>query len=121
MCFLVWLKAKSEEKLPGLEIPSSFFWANHKLFERKRANEWFAQKKQWFAHLLIYLEWPEQIAHSHSFVLSPLSDSLTVGHLSWAIWAIAHSRSFNLGDLSEWANSQPVDYRLKPETFLYDM
>ena len=29
----------------------------------------------------------EQFAHSRSFDLSDLSDSLTVAHLSWAIWA----------------------------------
>ena len=32
--------------------------------------------------LLIYHELPEQIAHCHSFVMSDLSDSLTVAHLS---------------------------------------
>ena len=50
-----------------------------------------------------------------SFIMSTLSESLTVAHLSWAIWAIrtwsliclerperfAHSRSFVLNDLSE--------------------
>ncbi len=36
---------------------------------------------------LICHERPEQFAHGHSFVLSDLSDSLTVAHLSWAIWA----------------------------------
>ena len=53
--------------------------------------------------------------------LSDLSDSLTVSHLSWATWAIrsqslicpkqsdqiAHSRSFDMSNLSKWANSQP--------------
>ena len=37
------------------------------------------------AHSLIYHERPEKIAHGRSFVLSNLSDSLTVTHLSWAI------------------------------------
>ena len=51
-----------------------------------------------------------RIAHGHSFVLSDLSDSLTVAHFLWATWAIcsrslicrersdqiAHSRSFDL-------------------------
>ena len=35
-------------------------------------------------HLLIS---SERITHGRSFVLSDLSDSLTVAHLSWAIWA----------------------------------
>ena len=58
--------------------------------------------------------------------MSDLSDSLTVAHLSWATWAIcswvlicleqskqiAHSRSFDLSEMSKWAmskwaNSQP--------------
>ena len=64
----------------------------------------------------------------HSFLVSDLSDSLTVAHLSWATWAIcsqsliclqrseqiAHSLSFDLSEMSkeamsEWANSQPWD------------
>ena len=36
---------------------------------------------------LICHEQPERFAHGRSFVLSDLSDSLTVSHLSWAIWA----------------------------------
>ena len=36
---------------------------------------------------LIFGEWPERFAHSHSFDISDLSDSLTVAHLSWANWA----------------------------------
>ena len=55
-----------------------FFWANCSLFVSKTANEWFAQKKKRFAHLLIYHERPEWIAHVHSFA-----------HLSWATWAIS--------------------------------
>ena len=46
-----------------------------------------------------------------------LSELLTVDHLSWATWAIhsqllicpeqiTHSRSFDLSNLSEWANGQ---------------
>ena len=61
-----------------------------------------------------------------SFPLSDRSESLTVAHLSWATWAIpsqllicleqseriAHSRLFDLSEMSEWAmskwtNSQP--------------
>ena len=39
------------------------------------------------SRLLICLEWPEQFAHSRSFVLSNLSKSLTGAHLIWAKWA----------------------------------
>ena len=39
------------------------------------------------AHSLIYHERPERIAHGCSFFMCDLSDSLTVAHLSWAIWA----------------------------------
>ena len=35
---------------------------------------------------LFWYEQPEQFAHSHSFVLSDMSKSLTVAHLIWAIW-----------------------------------
>ena len=40
-----------------------------------------------FSWSLICHEWPEQFAHSCSFNMSDLSDSLTVAHLSWGIWA----------------------------------
>ena len=59
-------------------------WANRLLFVSKRTNEQFAQKIEWFARLLIYHEWPKRIAHSCSFFMSDLSDSLTVAHLSLA-------------------------------------
>ena len=76
---------------------------------------------EWIAHSLIYHERPERITHSRSFVMSDLSDLLTVAHLSWATWAIgsqsiiclerseqiAHSRSF---DLIEWANEQMNEF-----------
>ena len=38
------------------------------------------------AHSLISSERPEQIAHGPSFVLSDLSDSITVAH--WETWVI---------------------------------
>ena len=47
---------------------------------------------------LICLERPERFAHSHSFVLSNLSESLTVVHLIWAKWANEQ--------MSEWAMSK---------------
>ena len=57
-------------------------------FSEKWANERFAQKNKRFAHfwwatwanrswLLIFGEQPERFAHSHSFVMSNLNDSLT--------------------------------------------
>ena len=70
------------------------------------------------AHSLIYHERPERIAHGCSFVMSNLSNSLTVALLTWATWVIcsqslicheqseqiAHSHSFDLSDLSKWVN-----------------
>ena len=70
-----------------------------------------------------------------SFILSDLSKSLTVTHLSWVPWVI-RSQSVICPERSErsltvahliwaiWVNERipnPKDYRLKPETFLYDM
>ena len=89
---------------------SQICWANRLLFVSKRANERFAQKNEQFAHLLVYNERLERIAHGGSFDMSDLSNSLTVAHLSWAIWA---NRSqlliwFERSEwMSEWANSQP--------------
>ena len=85
-----------------------FFWANCSFFVSNRANERFA-------HFLIYHERPEQITHGRSFVMSDLSDLLTVAPLSWAIWA-NHSQSLiwfeqseQMSELamSKLANSQP--------------
>ena len=47
--------------------------------ESKRAN---GSKKRVITKSLIYHEGPEQIAYSNSFVMSDLSNSLTVAHLS---------------------------------------
>ena len=58
--------------------------------------------------------------------MSDLSDSLTVAHLSWATWGIrsqsliclerseriAHSRSFDLSEMSEWANERWANERI---------
>ena len=76
--------------------------------------------------LLIYHKQLEQIAHGRSFVMSNLSDSLTVAILTWATWAIrsqslicperseqiTHSRSFDLSDLSKWANGRWANERI---------
>ena len=70
------------------------------------ANDRFA-KKEWFAHLLFYHEWPEQIAHNRSFVMSDLSDLINVAHLSWAVWE-NHSQSLICPERFEqiWANER---------------
>ena len=60
---------------------------------------------------LIYHEQPERIAHICSFVMSVLSDSLIVAHLSWAIWSLTFAHlSWVIWAMSEWANSQPWDF-----------
>ena len=78
------------------------------------------------AHLLIFGKRPERIAHSCSFVMSDLSDLLTVDLLIWATWAIrsqlliclerseqiAHSCSLDLSEMSKWANEQGVNERI---------
>ena len=78
------------------------------------------KKPEQFAHLLFCAERPEQIAHICSFVMTNLSDLLTVVHFSWFTWAIpsqllicpeppeqiAHICSFVLSDLSKLANEQ---------------
>ena len=64
---------------------------------------------------LICPERPERIAHIRSFVMSDLSDLLTVAHLSWATWAnSSHSlicpegfERMSKWAMNEWANSQP--------------
>ena len=55
------------------------------------------RKKEQFTHLLIFHERPEQIAHSSSFVMSDLSNWLTIARPE----RFAHSCSFVLSDLSE--------------------
>ena len=91
-------------------LKNQSFWANRSFFVSERANERFAQKNEWFTHSLIYHERPEGIAHGHIFDMSNLSDSLTVAHLSWSIWA-NRSRSLISSEqferMSKWANSQP--------------
>ena len=47
----------------------------------------FFKEKKVRSRSLICHEQPKQIAHGRSFVLIDLSDSLTIAHLSWAIWA----------------------------------
>ena len=58
------------------------------------------------SNLLIYHEWPERMAHSHSFVMSNLSYTLTVDLLTWAIHSVAHL-SWAIWGNERWVNSQP--------------
>ena len=60
-----------------------------------------------------WYERPEQFAHSHSFVLSDLSESLTVPYLIWAKWANMRWANEQMSDeqmskwaMSKWANEQ---------------
>ena len=77
-----------------------FFWAKARFCEQKSECAIHSKKQDirsfahlsWVtwancSHLLICHERPERFAHSRSFVLSNLSESLTFAHLSWAIWA----------------------------------
>ena len=57
--------------------------------------------------LLISSERPERFAHGRSFVLSDLSESLTVAHLIWAKWA---NERMSKWAMSKWANSQPCHF-----------
>ena len=111
-----------------------FFQQIARFCERKR--EWVIRSKKRvihsFAHLswmtwanrsqlLFCHEWPEQIAHGHSFVRSDLSDLLTVAHLSWVIWS-NHSQLLTCSEqserMSEWANSRPCnDHCLPPASW----
>ena len=99
------------------------FFSKSLVFVSERGNEWFARRNELFTHLLIYLEWPEQIAHSCSFVMSDLSKLLMVTLLSGVTWAICsqslicpewsdqitHSCSLVLSNLSEWVNERIPD------------
>ena len=94
---------KLTKKCPKNMILFNIFFCKSLVFVSKRAIEQFAIKNKQFAHLLFYHEWPEQIAHSRYFVLSNLSDFLTVAHLSWATRAIS-SQLLICPERSEQAN-----------------
>ena len=110
-------------------------WAIHSHRSPKN-REWaicsFFNKKTYIKHIkkqdfrffsqnfFISSERPERITHGHLFVLSDLSDLLMVAYFLWATWAICsrsliclersewipHSRSFDLSEMSEWANER---------------
>ena len=99
--------------LSGQGICSSVFQQNRSFFAQKLANEGLAQKNERFAHSLIFgerPEWlltitvlisseqPEQIAHGDSFLVSNLSDLLTLLiSCEWPEWFahIAHQKRGN--------------------------
>ena len=66
---------------------------------KKWANEHFAKKNP--SALLIFGERPVRFAHGCSFLVSDLSYSLTVAHLSWPTWAICSHGCFKK---RKWAN-----------------
>ena len=114
-------KKKRQKNVPKIW----FYFLSESLVFCEQNSEWaIRSKKERFTHSLIYHERPEQIAHGCSFIISDLSNSLTVAHLSWATLAIcsqslvspeqsewiAHSCSFDLSDLRELANSQPCSF-----------
>ena len=84
----VFLNLKKQKKRKNT-ILFKFFWVNHYIVfcEQKRKMSNSLKITEWFAHLLFYAEQLEQIAHIRSFVMSGLSNLLTVAHLSWATWA----------------------------------
>ena len=101
--------------LAGLGILSSVFWVNCWFFCEK-IGKWVIRSKKLaicsFAHfwwatwanisrLLIFGEWPKQICHGCSLLVSNLSDSLTVALLSWATWATCSHCSLKT---REWVN-----------------
>ena len=69
-----------------------FLWAIEQFAQNNQVIRSFAHLSwaTWAncSHLLFCHEWPEQFAYSFSFVLSDLSELLTVTHLIWVIWAI---------------------------------
>ena len=77
------------------------FQSELSVFSKKWANVRFAQKNTQFANSLIFVEQPERFAHGCSFLVSNLSESLTVAHFWWATWAVRSNCSLNK---REWAN-----------------
>ena len=68
----IWKVSSVSRDIPGLGIRSFDFRANHSFFVQKWANERFAQK---MSDSLIC-----------SFLVSDLSDSLTIAHFLWVTW-----------------------------------
>ena len=72
---------------PGLGIRSFDFRANRSILSKNERMSNSLKKNERFTHSLIFGERNEWFAHGRSFVLSNLSESLTVAHLIWAKWA----------------------------------
>ena len=86
-------------------IFSKCFLVNHSFFVRERAIH--SEKTNDSLRLLFCPERPfthgrsEQIAHSCSFLVSNLSDSLTVALFSWAIWANCLQSLFKMSNFEQ--------------------
>ena len=98
-------------------------WANHSLrsFLVSNLSDLLASliKKEWMSKLLVFCEWKSKWVICSkkraicSFIMSDLSESLTVAHLSWAIWANRTQLliwSEGSEQMSKWANSQPCAF-----------
>ena len=90
-----------------------FFWANCSFFVSKKINERLLKKP---SNSLICPEQPQQIAHISSYVMSDLSDSLTVAHLSWPTWVNA---TFAHLSWAIWANERWANVRIPNPGILY--
>ena len=99
--------------IPELGFSSSVFW----VFCEKMSERVIRSKNEQFAHLLSFGERPEQIAHSRSFLVSHLSDSITAAFCPEQSERIAHSRSLKWSILSEWANCQPWVIHTSPSRY----
>ena len=114
------LKKKLTKKLLKTYIKYDFIqkiWANCSFFY---LSEWAirTQKTERFAVLswatwanrslwLFCHEQPERFTHGCSFVMSDLSNLLTVAHFSWTIWAI-HSQSLICPQWSEQMSNEQM-------------
>ena len=78
---LVFLNKKTYIKRTKNMILVKKIWVNRSFAQLSWAT--WANRSQ----SLFWYERPERITHSRSFVLSDLSEALTVAHLIWAIWA----------------------------------
>ena len=73
-----WLCGHDNDYVAGLGIHSSVFWANRWFFAKKERMSNSLKKNKRFAHLLIFGELPERFAHGRSFLVSDLSNLLTL-------------------------------------------
>ena len=95
-------------------IFSKRFFVNHSFFVRERAIH--SEKTNDSLRLLFCPERPfthgrsEQIAHSCSFLVSNLSDSLTVALFSWAIWANCSQSLFKMSNFEQKSDEQMREF-----------